>query len=601
MILVLGGTTEGRMAARVLDDAAQPYYYSTRGDSQHLSSPNAVLVTGGMDRGMLLEFCRSKGIRLLIDAAHPFASRLHATVAEISHTLDLPVIRLERLYPPRDNDIIWCRDFPEAITRLRALGITRLLALTGVQTIGRLAPWWHSDGVECWFRILDRPESQRIAREQGFPSERLIMYDDSDPATLMTRLRPEAIITKESGITGGYEAKISAARSLGIRILAIERPPMPEGFVTVTGEHGLRRQVETLLPGFFPLRTGFTTGACATAASKAALTALLTGRTDISEITFTLPDGEVMCMHVDSVAIHSTTSATASVIKDAGDDPDVTHGRRITATVTYATEHTGINFIGGEGVGTVTLPGIGLPIGSPAINPSPRAMMTRELSALYTGALDVTISVPGGRELALKTFNPRLGIEGGISIIGTSGIVRPFSNEAFTASIRREMQVAMAIGCDRIVLNSGAKSERYIRSLYPALPPQAFIHYGNAIGEAVGIASEFGVKSLTIGLMIGKAVKLAEGNLDTHSSRVTFNRDFLRTVAHEAGCSPKAIEVIDNITLARELWTRLSPQDAALFFPRILRLCHDALTPLYPLSLTTLLISDSGKIIFPHV
>lgn len=601
MILVLGGTTEGRMAARVLDDAAQPYYYSTRGDSQHLSSPNAVLVTGGMDRGMLLEFCRSKGIRLLIDAAHPFASRLHATVAEVSRALDLPVIRLERLYPPRDSDIIWCHDFPEAITRLRALGITRLLALTGVQTIGRLAPWWHSDSVECWFRILDRPESQRIASEQGFPSERLVMYDDSDPATLMTRLRPEAIITKESGITGGYEAKISAARSLGIRILAIERPPMPEGFVTVTGEHGLRRQVETLLPGFFPLRTGFTTGACATAASKAALTALLTGRTDISEITFTLPDGEVMCMHVDSVTIHSATSATASVIKDAGDDPDVTHGRLITATVAYATEHTGINFIGGEGVGTVTLPGIGLPIGSPAINPSPRAMMTRELSALYTGALDVTISVPGGRELALKTFNPRLGIEGGISIIGTSGIVRPFSNEAFTASIRREMQVAMAIGCDRIVLNSGAKSELYIRSLYPALPPQAFIHYGNAIGEAIVIASELGVNSLTIGLMIGKAVKLAEGNLDTHSSRVTFNRDFLLKVAHEAGCSSKATEAIKAITLARELWTRLTPQDAALFFPLILRLCHDTLTPLYPSSLTTLLISDSGKIILPYV
>lgn len=598
MILVLGGTTEGRMAVRVLDEAAQPYYYSTRGDSQHIVSPHARMLTGGMDRAEMERFCRDKGIRLLVDAAHPFASQLHATVAQVSRTLGLPAVRLERLYPQRDSDIIWCRDFPEAVTRLHTLGITRLLALTGVQTIGSLAPWWRNEGTECWFRILDRDESRDIAIRQGFPSDRLVPYDGDDPSALMERLHPEAIITKESGLTGGFEEKLRAARRLGIRILAIERPPLPQGFITVTGEHGLRRQVETLLPGFYPLRTGFTTGACATAASKAALTALLTGNSDITGITFTLPDGEVMHMPVESVTIHSATSATASVVKDAGDDPDVTHGQLIKATVTRTDTHTGVSFHGGEGIGTVTLPGLGLPIGSPAINPTPRDMMTRELTALCPSeGLDVTISVPGGRQLALRTFNPRLGIEGGISIIGTSGIVRPFSNEAFAASMRREMQVALAIGSPRIVLNSGAKSERYVRALYPDLPPQAFIHYGNAIGEAMRTAAALHVPSLTIGLMIGKAVKLAEGNLDTHSGKATLNRDFLCSVAREAGCSPAAIEVIGTLTLARELWTRLTPADAARFFPRILALCHTVLVPLYPSPLTSLLISDTGDVI----
>lgn len=594
MILILGGTTEGRVAVRVLDEAARPYYYSTRGDSQHIASPHAITLTGGMDNVEMEEFCRDKGIRLMIDAAHPFASRLHATVAQVSRTLDLPVIRFERLYPPRDSDIIWCRDFPDAVNRLRSLGITRLLALTGVQTIADLAQWWQEGDVECWFRILDRPESRRLAIRQGFPSDHLVPYDGDDPYGLMKRLHPEAIITKESGLSGGFEEKLHAARRLGIRILAIERPPMPEDFITVTGSHGLRRQIETLLPGFYTLRTGFTTGACATAASKAALTALLTGNDSIQDITFTLPNGEIMRMPVGNITIHSATSATATVIKDAGDDPDVTHGRQITATVTCSDSHAGIIFHGGEGVGTVTLPGLGLPIGSPAINPTPRSMMTRELSALTPRGLDVTISVPGGRELALKTFNPRLGIEGGISIIGTSGIVRPFSNEAFTASIRREMQVALAIGSSRIVLNSGAKSEHLVRALYPDLPAQSFIHYGNAVGEAIRIAAELQVPRLTIGLMIGKAVKLAEGNLDTHSNKVTLNRDFLRNVANEAGCTPAALEVIDTLTLARELWTRLTPADSARFFPRILTLCHTTLTPLYHSPLTTLLISDSA-------
>ena len=180
--------------------------------------------------------------------------------------------------------------------------------------------------------------------------------------------------------------------------------------------------------------------------------------------------------------------------KDAGDDPDVTNGYTILSTVSL-TDAPGVHFLPGEGVGTVTLPGIGIPVGEPAINQTPRRMITNEVKqllhshGLHSGVA-VRISVPGGSELAQKTFNPKLGIIGGISIIGTSGIVRPFSSEAFVNSIRKEIQVARALGCTDIVINSGAKSENYLRTRFPDLPPQAFIHYGNYIGETLRLAEE---------------------------------------------------------------------------------------------------------------
>lgn len=210
----------------------------------------------------------------------------------------------------------------------------------------------------------------------------------------------------------------------------------------------------------------------------------------------------------------------------------------------------------------------------------------------------VTISVPGGEEIARRTFNPRLGIEGGISIIGTSGIVKPFSSEAFVDSIRKSMEVGRATGSPRIVLNSGAKSEKYVRGYYPELPAQAFIHYGNFIGDTIKITADLEIKAVTLGIMIGKAVKLAEGNLDTHSKQVTMNKDFLREVALSAGCGGETLAVIEKITLARELWTLLSAEDLQAFCSRLLELCHQYCDPLLPEGeLTILLISEEGKII----
>ncbi len=297
-------------------------------------------------------------------------------------------------------------------------------------------------------------------------------------------------------------------------------------------------------------------------------------------------------------------AATAIVVKDAGDDPDVTNGRQIVATVAFSDEPW-MHFLQGEGVGRVTLPGLGIPVGGPAINRVPRQMMEQNLSALYDGGLDVTISVPGGRELAQRTFNPKLGIVDGISIIGTSGIVRPFSNEAFVEAIRREVEVAVAVGSPMLVINSGAKSEAFLKARYPDLPPQAFVHYGNFIGETLKIAADLRLPKVVMGIMLGKAVKLAEGHLDTHSRSVVMNKEFLKGVAAEAGCSPVAAEAIDRLTLARELWNGLGDADARCFFGAILDRCYAVCDSVYPsavpaASLTILLLDEDGNVFEPY-
>lgn len=591
MILILGGTTEGRAAVATADESGQPYYYSTRGAEQDVACRHGIRISGGMDDGQMTEFCRANGIRLLVDAAHPFAVRLHHTVQACAERLGLPVVRYERHYPPRTPDIVWCDDYADAIARMQAAGIHRLLALTGVQTLATLKPFWTAH--DCVFRILDREASRRIALSQGFPKDRLCFYDSGhDVPELIRRFSPDAILTKESGTTGGFAEKAAAASEAGIPLFAVKRPPLPASFVTVTGPHGLRRQIETFVPDFYPLRSGFTTGACATAAAKAALQTLL-GEPPADEVTITLPDGEDMVLPVARCR-HGEGYAEATVIKDAGDDPDVTNGSAVTARVAHS-DHHGIRFLQGEGVGRVTLPGLGIPVGEPAINRTPREMMVRELSALYDGGLDVTLSVAGGRELALRTFNPKLGIVDGISIIGTSGIVRPFSSEAFVDAIRKEVEVAMATGVPRLVINSGAKSERHVRALYPTLPPQAFVHYGNFIGETLKTAAALHVPALTLGVMLGKAVKLAEGYLDTHSKRSAMNKTFLSALARQAGCSAAAQDTIGALTLARELWTSLNETDARLFFPTLLERCMAVCRPLVlGIPFTLLLIDEDG-------
>ena len=620
MILILGGTTEGRVAVRVADEAAATYYYSTKGTLQSIECAHGIRLTGAMNAEEMECFCRDHAIKLLIDAAHPFAQVLHQTIEKVSKCLQIPVIRYERRYPPRDEDLIWCDSYADAIHQMENKGIQRLLALSGVNTLAPLRPYWRSH--TTWFRILEREESLSLAEKQGFPQERLVFYrEGEDELKLLEQLHPDAILTKESGFSGYFTDKVNAARQFGIPVFVVKRPALPETFYRVYGEDGLRKQIERLLPEFFPLKSGYTTGACATAAAKAALLTLLS-RKEQTESQITLPSGEQITLPV-AYTEWAGCSATCTVIKESGDDPDVTNHSRIRVTVQLSLDASGcakpmaqeeycqetesddtgrVIFQAGEGVGTVTLPGLGLKVGGPAINATPRKMIRQELIPLLPSpdsVAIVTVSVPGGEELAKRTFNPKLGIIGGISIIGTSGIVRPFSSDAFIASIRKEASVAKAIGCETLVINSGAKSERYLRSLYASLPPQSFVHYGNFIGETLKIAADLGFKQVILGIMIGKAVKLAEGFLDTHSKKVVMNKGFLQDVAKEAKCEEATVDAINRITLARELWELLAEKEQNRFFPLLLQKCKSYCAPILPDGeLTLLLISEEGKVLY---
>ena len=576
MILVFGGTTEGRKAVEVLEEGGAPYFYSTKTGEQDITLQHGVRIDGALDEAAMMHFCTEHGIRMIVDAAHPFAALLHQTIAKTASALSLPVVRFERIYPPCDPAITWIDDYTQ-IPR----DIHSLLATTGVQSISKLKPL-EADGISIFYRILNRPSSIALALKQGATQAQLCYYDDPNDIPVQA----DAILLKESGLSGGFTEKVEAAKACGMRVIAIKRPEQPKSFIVVNGPYGLRRMVEKLLPEFYPLHSGLTTGTCATAAAVAACIRLTSGEMP-AEVPVMLPNGETIHVAV------SYGDDYAACIKEAGDDPDVTNGIEVRAQVTES-DH--FEILGGEGVGRFTLPGFDYPPGEAAINKAPREMIRQNLERLKMedGRLKIVISVPQGAEIARRTFNPRLGIEGGISIIGVSGIVKPFSEEAFVDSIRKCMTVAKASQSARVVINSGGKSERFVKALYPELPQQAFAEYGNYIGETLKIAHELDIRSITLGVMIGKAVKLAAGHLDTHSKRATMDKAFISEILHEAHCD---IDISD-ITLAREIWERLSPEQQQDFADVIISHCAAYCQPLLPNGeLTILLIADDGTIL----
>ncbi|WP_283137635.1 cobalt-precorrin-5B (C(1))-methyltransferase [Rhizohabitans arisaemae] len=285
------------------------------------------------------------------------------------------------------------------------------------------------------------------------------------------------------------------------------------------------------------LRFGWTTGACATAATVAAYTALLTGEFP-DPVEILLPKGQRPAFALAREAL-TAASASASVVKDAGDDPDVTHGALITSTVRHGAPGSGVVFTAGPGVGTVTKPGLPLDVGEPAINPVPRLMMREhvaEVAGRYGGTGDVVveISVADGEELARKTWNPRLGILGGLSILGTTGIVVPYSCSAWIDSIRRGVDVARAAGRTHVAGCTGSTSERVAAELY-GLPEDALLDMGDFAGAVLKYLRRHPVPRLTVAGGIGKLAKLADGHLDLHSSRSQVSNAFLAGLAGEAG------------------------------------------------------------------
>ena len=295
-----------------------------------------------------------------------------------------------------------------------------------------------------------------------------------------------------------------------------------------------------------PLKRGWTTGACASGAARAAFEALLTGQFP-DPVPVVLPKGlrPEFALATQELA---DDFARAGIVKDAGDDPDVTHGALIVATVRLAPRGSGLSFRAGEGVGAVTRPGLPLPVGEPAINPAPRAMIRANLEEVATklgAGVDaiVEISVPGGEKIAERTANGRLGILGGLSILGTTGIVIPYSCSAWIHSIHRGVDVARASGCVHIGAATGETSEAAIRALY-GLPDHALIEMGDFVGGLLKYLREHPVPRLTIAGGPAKMTKLAEGKLDLHSKRGAVDLAALAERIALGGGAPALVEAV---------------------------------------------------------
>jgi cobalt-precorrin-5B (C1)-methyltransferase len=304
-----------------------------------------------------------------------------------------------------------------------------------------------------------------------------------------------------------------------------------------------------------PLRKGWTTGACAAAAARSAFQALTTGQF-ADPVTIRLPRGERPSFALADSKLESGR-AMAAIVKDAGDDPDITHGTTIRVTVERTPSGSGIAYKAGPGVGTVTKPGLALPVGEPAINPGPRAIIGEAIQDLaealgVTPDLVLTIGIDGGEALALKTMNPRLGIIGGLSILGTTGIVVPYSCSAWIHSIHRGIDVARAGGLSHIAGATGATSEDAVRRLY-GLDDGALIDMGDFVGGMLKYLRRHPVRRVTIAGGFGKLVKLAQGHLDLHSGRSRVDLEQLAQTLAGLGAQPSLIERARSATTAAEV------------------------------------------------
>src|SRR5262252_3838936 len=315
-----------------------------------------------------------------------------------------------------------------------------------------------------------------------------------------------------------------------------------------------------------PLRRGWTTGACATAAAKSAYAALLTAEF-LDPVAITLPRGEQPSFAL-AAAWHDADAATAGIVKDAGDDPDVTHGALVLATVRIAPAGSGVIFRAGKGVGTVTRPGLPIPPGEPAINPVPRKMIrdaivevARQHGAPGYGTVEIAIA--DGEALAARTLNARLGIVGGLSVLGTTGIVVPYSCAAWIHSIRSGIDVARAIGLTHIAGSTGTGSEAVVQKLY-RLPEMALIDMGDFVGGMLKYLRRHPLPRVTIAGGVAKMTKLGQGLLDLHSKRGAVDFAALAALAASAGGSAALRDRIAASNTAAEAFAAAAAEGVAL-------------------------------------
>ena len=348
-----------------------------------------------------------------------------------------------------------------------------------------------------------------------------------------------------------------------------------------------------------PLRRGWTTGACATAATKSAVGALL-GLGFVDPVTITLPGGQTPAFALATETL-GDGYAEAGIIKDAGDDPDVTHGALVSARVEPGSPAGGISFHAGRGVGTVTKPGLPLAVGEPAINPVPRRMMSEvlEAAALAAGVpadFRVTVSVRDGETLAEKTWNPRLGILGGLSILGTTGIVIPYSCAAWIHSIHRGIDVARALGLRQVVGSTGDVSEKAAMARL-GLPLEAYLDMGDFVGGLLKYLKAHPVERLTIAGGFGKLTKLAQGAMDLHSGRSRVDLHYLCKLLQTLDAEPALVARVQAANTAAEVLA-LAEQAGLGLAPLVAREAREtAQQRVGPEVRVTVLVVDRGGVI----
>jgi cobalt-precorrin-5B (C1)-methyltransferase len=330
------------------------------------------------------------------------------------------------------------------------------------------------------------------------------------------------------------------------------------------------------------LRTGYTTGTSAAAATKAALLALIYERT-VDTVVVSLPKEKQATIKVAWTRIEGRDSATSAVIKYAGDDPDITDGAEICSTVSFSDEKDKILIDGGKGVGRITKPGLGLEIGKAAINPTPIKMIEQAVQEVLANVphmkehgISVIISVPKGEELAKRTDNPRLGILGGISILGTTGIVLPYSTASFAASIRQSLDVSLASSTYTVVLTTGGRSEDFAKAILgKSLPDHSFIQIGDFAGYAIKQCSNKKIHKAIIAGFIGKLTKMAMGIKQTHVRGSHVNMDFMAKIAAECNSSESVIQEIRGANTARHVSEIIKNNNVNGFFDLICRRVYE--------------------------
>jgi len=351
------------------------------------------------------------------------------------------------------------------------------------------------------------------------------------------------------------------------------------------------------------LRTGYTTGTCAAAATKAALSTLVNGE-KLTKVNVSLPKDKNIMIDIAWIKYENEKSVTAAVIKDGGDDPDVTNGAEICVTVSFLETANKFIIDGGIGVGRVTKPGLGLEIGKAAINPTPLKMINQAIEEIIgqqknRSGLSVTISVPNGEEISKRTDNPRLGIIGGISILGTTGIVIPYSTASFAASIRQSIDVSKAMGSDSVILTTGGRSEDFARDIFGnSIADHAYIQIGDFIGFSIKQCAIKKIKKACVLGFIGKLTKMAMGIKQTHVKGSHVDMNFLADLASRCGANNELIKKIMLANTARHVGELVEQFGINLFYDVLCEEVYNHLSKYSTeLQIKIMLLDFNGKII----